>query len=236
MPIRAVQASLSDLRHWEARLARDDLAFEWYLLRGILILPDNRQFSAHEKLARQATSKARGIGRWSSAIAAAASTLLYAAPGGAGTIGGTMGNVSRATIGITLSVAPRIELLRAGPQSTNKIVGASSMRTEQPLCIWGNTALGTYTLTALRETSKDNLSKDGSGNRLAYKVGWESPASGSPPISFSNGSTISKLNAAKSIRCGGAATAGLVVDFPDAVESQAEGNGLETLVLLIAPD
>jgi hypothetical protein len=28
----------------------------------------------------------------------------------------------------------------------------------------------------------------------------------------------------------------LVVDFPDAVESRAEGNGLGTLVLLIAPD
>lgn len=191
-----------------------------------------RQYILRQNAPRQARGWAPpAITRLPSALAAAVSMVFLSAPVAAGTIGGAMGNISRATIGISVSVAPRIELLRAGPQSTSKAVGGNGMQAAQPLCIWGNTPLGTYNVTALGEGFPVR-----DANGLAYGIQWESPAGGPAPIDLSSGSTVNELTAARSVGCGGAATAGLVVRLPDASERDSEGEYAGTLLLLVAPD
>jgi hypothetical protein len=172
--------------------------------------------------------------RLTATLAAAASTLLFAAPGEAGTIGGAMGNVSRATIGISVSVAPRLQLLRAGAQSTGSAAGGNGLRTSQPLCIWGNTPLGTYNVTALGDTLQGF--EVGDGNGRAHSVEWESLAGGTGPVAFSSGSTVNQLTAARSVGCGGGATAGIVVSYPDGSGRNPTDDHAGTLLLLVAPD
>jgi hypothetical protein len=197
---------------------------------------DCRQSARHRQSQPGASAGGRSSGRKSPALAAVASLLLLAAPGEAGTIGGAMGNVSRATIGISVSVAPRVELLRAGPESASTKAGESGVRAAQPLCIWGNTALGTYNVTASSEAAGGFLVRDGNGHGLAYSVEWETLAGRAAPVALSNGAALNGLTAATSVRCGGGATAGLVVKVPEAVGRSAAGGYAGSLLLLVAPD
>jgi hypothetical protein len=161
--------------------------------------------------------------------------LLVAAPGEAGTVGGTMGNVSRATIGISVSVAPRVELVRAGAASVTRLAGEGGLRATQPLCIWGNTALGTYQVTALGDAPQGFSVRDGAGRALAYSVEWVLESSEGPAQPLSSGTALEGLATATSARCGGGTTAGLRVKLP--VIDPAPGSGAgANLVLLVAPD
>lgn len=142
-----------------------------------------------------------------------------------------MGNVSRATIGISVSVAPRVEVVRAGAASVT--AGEAGLRAAQPLCIWGNTALGTYQVTVLGDAPKGFSVRNASGEALAYRVEWASGEGAARPLS--SGAALEGLVAATSARCGGGATAGLVVKLPvvgPAPEARPAGN----LLLLVAPD
>jgi hypothetical protein len=175
------------------------------------------------------------VARKCPAFIAASTLLLLAVPGEASTIGGEMGNVSRATIGISLSVAPRVQLMRVGKESTSKLAGQSSLRA-QALCIWGNTPLGTYNVTALSDASQGFMIKNGSGDGIEYSVEWQSPGDAPGPVSLSSGSALQDLMADRSVRCGGGATAGLVVRLPGPIERNADRQHAGTLLLLVAPD
>jgi hypothetical protein len=175
------------------------------------------------------------VARKCPAFVAASTLLLLAVPGEASTIGGEMGNVSRATIGISLSVAPRVQLMRVGKESTSKTAGQSILRA-QALCIWGNTPLGTYNVTALIDASQGFVIKNGSAHGINYSVEWQSSGHAPGPVSLSSGSALQGLTADRSVRCGGRATAGLVVRLPGPIERNADRQHAGTLLLLVAPD
>jgi hypothetical protein len=167
---------------------------------------------------------------------AASAAFLFASPVTAGPIGGTMGTVSRATIGISVSVAPRVELMRAGATSVARLAGESGLRSTQLLCIWGNTALGTYQVTALGDAPQGFSLRDQTGRALPYSVEWTSAFGNGGAQPLSSGKALKGLEAATSAQCSGGATAGLVVMLPEAAD-RAPGPGIGgNLLLLVAPD
>jgi hypothetical protein len=187
---------------------------------------------------RQGHPRANHCGSSSSArsaktVAALAILVATAAPSAAGTTGGRMGNVSRATIGISVSVAPRLELLRAGAMTVGRVPGEASIRETHPLCIWGNTALGTYKVTVRGNAQRGFSVADRAGHALPYSVEWTSTGRGQRPL-FS-GEALEGPVASK-VGCGGGVTAGLVVKLPDVIERAPEVVFGGNLLLIVAPD
>lgn len=175
-----------------------------------------------------------GIVRIAETVAASAALIFIAAPAGAGTAGGKIGSISRATVNISVSVAPRVELVRSGATTVGKVADEAGLRATHPVCVWGNTALGTYKVIAMGDARKGFSMTDRAGRELAYKVEWAS--TGRRPQPLSSGAALEGLTAATAIRCGGGVTGGLVVKIPDVTERGFEVGFGGDLLLLVAPD
>lgn len=201
-------------------------------LRGADMIADLRS-ALRPKL--EVPAKASRNGPMVRSVAVFAYLIFGAATAEAGTVRGKMGGVSRATIGISVSVAPRMEVVRAGAPSATELVRERSIRASQPLCVWGNTSLGTYNVTVKSDVIRFPSTNDGKGE---FNIEWESFSRAAEPVTLAGGSTLRGLSAATAIHCGGERTAGVVLTMPvhDATIGDPRSAHGAALLLIVAPD
>jgi len=132
---------------------------------------------------------------------------------------GQIGPVSRASVQISLSVAPRLGAERAEGGASR--AGEASA---QPFCIWSNGAIATFSLSA------SDVSGPLAGKAGPYALEWRGPE-GERSLVMSPGSSLTGLAAQPRENCRsgeGRRQGGLLVRRADAASG--------ILLLLIAPD
>ena len=151
------------------------------------------------------------------------SAALHAAPVAAGRMGAT----ARATVQISVSVAPRLEVSRSLAVAAESGGAAGAER----FCIWSNTGVGSYSISA--SEAPDPGAGDPAGGGFAFDVQLAGLKAGAAPLSLAPGLSATGLRA----EAPGACRSGRLVirpanmagDNPTARRSGA-------LLLLIAPD
>jgi hypothetical protein len=173
-----------------------------------------------------------------SSLAVIAFALCLSAPtlGYAQSTDGRMGSTSRASVQITLSVAPRIGLTRADATTVRNSGSSHGVQNVQPLCIWSNSAIRTYSVTALSDARPSFYVRNAAGEELPYSVEWAS-ADRSKGTPLAHGSALRDLEAADAPQCGakGDVTAGLIVTMPEQASRGDKGAYTGALLLIIAP-
>lgn len=161
-------------------------------------------------------------------ILAARADPLRAQPG----VGGAMGPVSRASIGISLSVAPRVE---ADRHAAVHAAGLSDRTVwSEPFCIWSNTSIGTFSLSASAVSEQGSVSAGQPAPTFPYDIQWSGDAGRSSALDHDRG--LAGLRASSLASCGsGTRLANLLVVRPT---KSAGGAALQSpaVLLLIAPD
>lgn len=130
---------------------------------------------------------------------------------------GQVGAVSRGTVSISLSVAPRL-----GAERSAAAAGDSG---SQPFCIWSNAAVGTFTLSA------SEVSRGRGSPGHSYELEWSGPGA---PLVMRPGTILAGLPARSPEECRSEAIAGggLLVRQPAASATP----GGSAMLLVIAPD
>lgn len=178
---------------------------------------------------RELDMKIRSSGQDRACIAAVA-LLLALSPAGLcaqSASPGSMGPVSRASIAISLSVAPHMQAERV-PASEG--LRSSRDGTTQPFCVWSNGSVGTFSVSATIAGSDDEAKDSSAG---AYELEWRDRADRRP---LRAGATLAGLTAQSPGACdpGSGSAAALVARTVARPGSSAPYTG--PLLLLIAPD
>jgi hypothetical protein len=150
------------------------------------------------------------------------SAALHAAPVAAGRMGAT----ARATVQISVSVAPRLEVSRSLAVAAES-GGAGTER----FCVWSNTGVGSYSISA--SEAPDPGAGDPAGGGFAFDVQLAGLEAGTAPLSLAPGLSATGLRAEAQGACRSGRLvirpANMAGDNPTARRSGA-------LLLLIAPD
>lgn len=145
---------------------------------------------------------------------------------------GVIGPVSRASVAISLSVAPRLEADRLAAAGTADRSGRN--RGSDAFCIWSNTSIGTYSVSALAVPGEGGPSA-GAAAAAPYAVEWSGgPAASSAPPA--DGTGLAGLRAQSSAGCGSGSALGnaLVVSRTEVASSPTSRPA--AVLLLVAPD
>ena len=146
------------------------------------------------------------------------STAAHAEPAG------RMGVTSRATVQISVSVAPRLDVNRSGVTAVES--GGGEGRTEG-LCIWSNTSIQSYSISA------SDASDGSGGERFPFEVQLAGAGAGANAQSLAPGASATGLTAGS----GNACRSGRLVIRPAQMASgTAAVHRSGALLLLIAPD
>lgn len=146
---------------------------------------------------------------------------------------GQLGAVSRASVHISLSIAPRLKVDRMEPVPASAGQRQDEM---QPFCIWSNASVGTFSVRASEVAAGAGTASARAGGGPAYELMWRD--SSGRLVAPGPGATLTGLAAQSGQGCPSQATApaGLLVRAaPAARRSDPQGRE-HTLLLLVAPD
>lgn len=136
---------------------------------------------------------------------------------------GQLGPVSRGSVRISLSVAPRLGAKR----SLSGTVGIESVGT-RPFCIWSNASIPTFSL------SVSDLTEDGKSARPPFELEWSGSGAAKRPLVIRPGTTLAGLPAQSPQQCASETGRGAELTVKQAAFS-TESRG-SAVLLLIAPD
>lgn len=136
-----------------------------------------------------------------------------------------MGATSRATIQISLSVAPRLEVSRSGVTAAESGGGAGT----ESFCVQSNSAVGSYSITASEPS--DGSASEPVGKGFPFEVQLTDEGAGMP-LSLAPGMSLTGLTAASE----GCRSGRLVIRGAKIASGDPAIDRSDALLLLIAPD
>ena len=139
---------------------------------------------------------------------------------------GRMGPTSRATVRISLSVAPRLEVSRSAVEAA----GSSGSAGSQSFCVWSNSGVGSYSISAsdASDPSAGEVARGGSG----FVLQMAGAGAGTMPLALAPGVTAAGLTAASAPGCG----SGRLVVRPANMAANGPAVRPHALLLIVAPD
>lgn len=148
--------------------------------------------------------------------------------------GGAMGSVSRAAVGISLSVAPRVQADRL--TAAQRLSGLGRATPGEPFCIWSNASIGSYTFSA-SAVAGPGADVARPAKSLPYVVELSAALGVSQVATASDRTAPVSLTAETSAGCGSTSrpTKLLIVRQVESAAGQASMRS-GTVLLLIAPD
>lgn len=137
-----------------------------------------------------------------------------------------MGPTSRATVQISLSVAPTLEVSRSSVEADWSSGAAGS----QSFCVWSNSGVGSYSISA--SDASERSAGELAGPRSEVAVQLAGAGTGTAPLALAPGMTATGLAAASSRGCG----SGRLIVRPATMAGGAAPTPSGVLLLLVAPD
>jgi hypothetical protein len=139
---------------------------------------------------------------------------------------GRMGPTSRATVQISLSVAPRLEVSRSSVEAD----GSSGAPGSQSFCVWSNSGVGSYSISA--SDASDPSAGEPAAMEPGFAVQLAGGGAGTMPLALAPGATATGLAAASGLGCG----SGRLVGRPATMAGGDAPAQSGALLLLVAPD
>ena len=140
---------------------------------------------------------------------------------------GRMGLTSRATVQISLSVAPKLEVSRSAVVAAASGGGAAGT---ESLCVWSNSRVGSYSISA--SDASDRSVGEPVGDPFPFEVQLAGARAGAMPLSLAPGVSATGLTPGSEGGC----RSGRLIIRPAKMASGAAPVRSGALLLVIAPD
>lgn len=152
---------------------------------------------------------------------------------------GTLGATSTGSVGISVSIAPRVQISGLEDVQFALVDPATGARKAQAVCVWSNSPSGAYTLTAAGSGAGGAFELAGGEQTVGYSVEWSANAGQTSGEPLTSGATQTNLQAAAtSADCAsGSGSASLMVAVDPAQLASAEPGAAYTgaLTLIVSP-
>ena len=154
---------------------------------------------------------------------------------------GSLGETSSGSIGITLSVAGRVQISGLSDVAFVAVSPDAAAMSAQDVCVWSNTATKGYSVTASGSGAGDMFELASTSRTASYSVAWNDAAGQSAGTPLSAGAALSgQTSSAASPDCtsGGADSSTLIVTVdPVALQNvEPDTTYAGALNLLVTPE